>query len=288
MIIQGREVSSKDIEFIREMIKVNPSWGRTRLSKELVLLWNWRAANGQLKDMACRTFLLKLEKKGYLTLPPRRYFYGKTPRKASCPYVPHKTTPIAGELNCLTPLKIQVVKEKYLLKLFKCLLSSYHYLGFSRIVGENMKYLVFDQKDNPVACLLFGSAAWKTLPRDNFIGWDEAMRKANLHLLTNNMRFLILPWVKVPHLASHILGKVARRISSDWMKRYRHPIYMLETFVEKERFRGTCYQAANWIYVGQSKGRSRNDRYRRLKVPIKDIYLLPLVKRFRDALGDKG
>ncbi len=145
-----------------------------------------------------------------------------------------------------------------------------------------MKYLVFDEKDNPVACLLFGSAAWKTLPRDNFIGWDEAMRKANLHLLTNNMRFLILPWVKVPHLASHILGKVARRISSDWIKRYHHPIYMLEAFVEKERFRGTFYQAANWIYVGESKGRSRNDRYKTLKVPIKDIYLYPLVKRFRE------
>jgi len=215
IIIQGREVSSKDIEFIREMIKLNPSWGRTRLSKELALLWNWRAANGQLKDMACRTFLLKLERRGYLSLPPRLYSYGKTPKKASCPYVPHKTAIIASELNYLTPLKIEVVKEKYLLGLFKCLLSSYHYLGFSRIVGENMKYLVFDEKDNPVSCLLFGSAAWKTLPRDNFIGWDEATRKANLYLLTNNMRFLILPWIKVPHLASHILGKVARRIPTN-------------------------------------------------------------------------
>jgi len=284
MIIQGREVSSKDIEFIREMIKLNPSWGRTRLSKELALLWNWQAANGQLKDMACRTFLLKLERRGYLTLPPRLYSYRKVRKRLPSPYVPHKTTLIAGKLDRLLPLKIQAVKEKNLLKLFKCLLSSHHYLGFSRIVGENMKYLVFDQKDNPVACLLFGSAAWKTLPRDNFIGWDEARRKANLHLLTNNMRFLILPWVKVPHLASHILGKVARRISSDWIKRYHHPIYMLETFVEKERFRGTSYQAANWIYVGESKGRSRNDRYKTLKVPIKDIYLYPLVKRFREAL----
>ena len=288
MIIQGREVSSKDIEFIREMIKVNPSWGRTRLSKELALLWNWRAANGQLKDMACRTFLLKLERRGYLTLPPRLYSHRKVRKRLPSPYVPHKTTLIASRLDRLLPLKIQVVKEKDLLKLFKCLLSSYHYLGFSRIVGENMKYLVFDEKDNPVACLLFGSAAWKTLPRDNFISWDEARRRANLHFLTNNMRFLILPWVKVPHLASHILGKVARRISSDWIKRYHHPIYMLETFVEKERFRGTSYQAANWIYVGQSKGRSRNDRYRSLKVPIKDIYLYPLVKRFRNALGGKG
>ena len=147
-----------------------------------------------------------------------------------------------------------------------------------------MKYLIFDREDRPLACLLFGSAAWKTLPRDEFIGWNVSARKANLNLITNNMRFLILPWVKVPHLASHILGKVARRISSDWIKRYSHPIYMLETFVEKERFHGTCYRAANWTWVGQTKGRSRNDRYTTLKVPIKDIYLYPLVKRFREAL----
>jgi len=284
MIIQGREITPKDIEFIREMIKAHPSWGRSRLSKELALLWNWRALSGQLKDMACRSFLLKLERRGYLTLPPRLYSYCKVRRRLPCPFVPHQTTPITGKLNRLLPLRIEVVKEKDLLKLFKCLLSSYHYLGFTGTVGENLKYLVFDEKDNPLACLLFGSAAWKTLARDNFIGWDEVMRRANLHFITNNMRFLILPWVRVPHLASHLLGKVARRISSDWVKRYQHPIYLLETFVEKERFRGTSYQAANWICVGQSKGRSRNDRYRNLKVPIKDIYLYPLLKRFREAL----
>jgi len=167
MIIQGRKVSSKDIALVREMIKANPSWGRSRLSKELALLWNWRALSGQLKDMACRTFLLKLERRGYLSLPPRLYSYGKTPKKASCPYVPHKTAIIAGKLNCLTPLRIEVVKEKNLLKLFKCLLSCYHYLDFTGIVGENLKYLVFDEKDNPLACLLFGSVAWKILPRDN-------------------------------------------------------------------------------------------------------------------------
>lgn len=215
---------------------------------------------------------------------PRRYSYSKAPRKVSCPYVPHKAAAIVGKLDPLAPLHIEVVKDKDLLRLFKCLLSSYHYLGFSRIVGENLKYLVFDREDNPVACLLFGSAAWKIAPRDNFIGWDEGTRKANLRLLTNNMRFLILPWVKVPHLASHILGRVARRISSDWIKRYSHPIYMLETFVEKERFQGTCYQAANWICVGQTQGRSRSDRYSTLKVPIKDIYLYPLAKRFQKIL----
>jgi hypothetical protein len=150
-----------------------------------------------------------------------------------------------------------------------------------------MKYLVFDRKQNPLACLLFGSAAWKCAPRDDFIGWNVETRKANLHLVTNNMRFLILPWVRVPHLASHILGTVARHISSDWMKKYGHPIYLLETFVERDCFQGICYQAANWICVGQTKGRSRNG-HPGLKVPIKDIYLYPLTKRFREALSHEA
>ncbi len=192
MIIQGREVSSKDIEFIREMIKLNSSWGRTRLSKELALLWNWQAANDQLKDMACRTFLLKLERRGYLTLPPRLYSYRKVRKRLPSPYVPHKTTLIASRLDRLLPLNIQVVKEKDLLVLFKCLLSCYHYLSFTETVGENLKYLIFDRENNPVAWLLFGSVTWKTLPRDNFIGWDAETGKANLHLLTNNMQFLNL------------------------------------------------------------------------------------------------
>jgi len=162
MIIQGREITPKDIEFIREMIKTHPSWGRSRLSRELALLWNWRAANGQLKDMACRTFLLKLEERSYLTLPPRLYSYGKARRKAPCPYVPHKTAVIAGGLRSLAPVRIELVKDKELLGLFKCLLSCYHYLGFSRIVGENMKYLILDRNARPLACLLFG---WSGLPR---------------------------------------------------------------------------------------------------------------------------
>ena len=285
IIIQGREVNHKDIAFVREMIAIHPSWNRTRLSRELSALWNWRTASGQLKDMACRSFLLKLEKRGYIILPRRKCSRRKAKKKASPPYVSHKKVAIVSDLNSLTPVRIEVANDKDLIRLFKCLLSLYHYLGFSGTVGENMKYLIFDRDASPLACLLFGSAAWKTLPRDEFIGWNTDTRKANLNLITNNMRFLILPWVKVPHLASHILGKIARRISSDWVKRYNHPLYMLETFVEKERFRGTSYQAANWILCGSTKGRSRNDRHRTLKVPIKNIYLYPLTKKFREFLG---
>jgi hypothetical protein len=250
-------------------------------------LWNWRAANGQIKDMACRTLLLKLERRGYITLPGRRC-PGRGSRKVSIPCVPHNTASIAGPLSALKPVRVQLVENAGLLELFQCLLSRYHYLGFGGTVGENMKYLVFDREHNPVACLLFGSAAWKCAPRDDFIGWDAETRKTNLKFVTNNMRFLILPWVIVPHLASHILGRVARRISSDWIEKYGHPIYLLETFVERDCFRGVCYQAANWIYAGQTKGRSRNDRYTTLKVPVKDIYLYPLTRGFREALSHEA
>jgi hypothetical protein len=245
--------------------------------------------------MACRTLLSKLEQRGHIILPRRRT-PGRGCRKVSIPYFPHKTAPIAGSLSDLKPVSIQLVeacpeqsrRDADLLGLFQCLLSRYHYLGFRSAVGENIKYLVFDREQNPLACLLFGSAAWKCSPRDDFIGWNAETRKANLHLVTNNMRFLILPWVRVPHLASHILGRVARHISSDWMEKYGHPIYLLETFVERDWFQGTCYQAANWVCVGQTRGRSRNDRDRTLRVPVKDIYLYPLTKRFRDSLSQRA
>jgi hypothetical protein len=232
--------------------------------------------------MACRTLLSKLERRGYITLPARRTS-GQGSHKVSIPYVPHKTAAITCSLSDLEPVQVQLVEDAGLLGLFRHLLARYHYLGF-RCVGENIKYMVFDREQNPLACLLFGSAAWKCAPRDEFIGWDAETRRANLHLMTNNMRFLILPWVRVPHLASHILGRVARRISSDWMGRYGHPIYLLETFVERDCFRGICYQAANWVLVGQTSGRSRNG-HPGLKVPTKGIYLYPLTKRFREAMS---
>ena len=281
--VQGRVITQGDIELVRRLIEADPSQNRSRISRELCLLWNWRTASGRIKDMACRTLLLKLERHGYITLPGRRC-PGRGSRKVTIPCVPHKTTPIACSLSELEPISIQLVEDAGLLGLFQCLLARYHYLGFHSTVGENMKYLVFDREQNPLACLLFGSAAWKCAPRDDFIGWDAETRRANLHLVTNNMRFLILTWVRVPHLASHILGKVARRISSDWMEKYGHPIYLMETFVELDCFQGTCYRAANWLLVGQSTGRSRNG-HPGLKVPIKDIYLYPLAKGFREELN---
>jgi hypothetical protein len=220
--------------------------------------------------------LLKLELLGYITLPHRRSKSVNGYRNRSIPDIIHDTQAITCNLGELSPVVAEVVRDGYDLSLFRTFLSKYHYLGYSGSVGENLKYLVFDRQGRPLACLLFGSAAWKTAPRDRYIGWDDLARRRNLALVTNNMRFLIMPWVKVAHLASYVLGYVSRRICSDWEERYGHPVHLLETFVDTELFRGTCYRAANWIYVGQTKGRTRNDRNTRIRMPLKDMYLYPL------------
>ena len=174
------------------------------------------------------------------------------------------------------------------LALFCGLLRQHHYLGYRTSVGENMKYLVRDRAGRVVACLLFGSAAWRAASRDAWLGWDESARQRNLQMLTNNTRFLVLPWMRVPHLASHILSLVQRRVAADWIAQYGHPVVLLETFVDSERFRGTCYRAANWICTGRTTGRSRNDRHRTLSVPAKDVYVIPLRRDYRRLLGQAG
>lgn len=286
MVKQGRKITPADIQFIRQLLADNPSWGRTRLSKELCKLWQWYNPNGQMKDMACRSLLVKLEKADCIVLPPSQSKWSKVPRNNSIPLVPHNSQEVRCGLRQILPIQITQARQySDDNALFSCLLSRYHYLGYSRSVGENMKYLIRDCTGRLLACFLFGSAAWKTAPRDTFIGWDRKRREKNLQHITNNMRFLILPWVKVPHLASHILSRVSRRISKDWMVRYGHPIYLLETFVDRSLFRGTCYKAANWILVGQTKGRTRNDRKSKIKVSVKDIYVYPLDEDFRKELS---
>lgn len=284
-IIQGRNIAPEDIELIKKLIEDNPSWGRTRLSKQLCILWNFKSANGSLKDMACRNLLLKLQKQKLLTLPVPKKKANNDKRNSSTRLVLHSSLPISASLKDLSPIQIKPVEDRDELDLFKCFLSAYHYLGFSGTVGENLKYMAYDRQDRPLACLLFGSSAWACGPRDDFIGWDRKKRGKNLSLTTNNTRFLVLPWVSVKYLASHILSKVCQRIKDDWQSKYGHPLYLLETFVERDRFVGTCYKASNWIRAGETKGRSRNDIYNTMKVPIKDIYLYPLTKKFRKVLA---
>lgn len=230
--IQGQR-RSPDIGLIERLLSDHPDWGRSRLSVALCELWDWRAANGQLKDMACRSLLLRLEKAGQITLPARQRKSPNGYRNHSPLWIPHRTEPIACALNDLTPLQITCVKNASTQdRLFRCLLSTYHYLGLRNTVGENIKYLVHSRDGRPVACLLFGAAAWKCGARDAWIGWDAPARERNLSSVANNTRFLVLPWVSVSHLASHLLSRIARRIQADWLAKYDHTLYCLETFVD--------------------------------------------------------
>jgi len=284
IVIQGRKIAPRDIELIKKLIEDNPCWGRTRLSKELCILWNFRSADGSLKDMSCRNLLLRLQKQKLLTLPAPKKKANNDKRNSSVRPVLHSSLPISAGLKDLLPVEIKPVEAGGELDLFKCFLSLYHYLGFSGTVGENLKYMAYDRDERPLACLLFGSSAWACSSRDSFIGWDRKKRESNLSLTTNNTRFLVLPWVSVKYLASHILSIALKRIKDDWEAKYGHPVYLLETFVERDRFAGTCYKASNWTYVGETRGRSRNDICNTMKVPVKDIYLYPLAKRFREVL----
>lgn len=283
--LQGRELVASDIDFIRQLISTRPGWSRRRLSIALSDAWNWRNAKGDLKDMASRTLLVKLHERGLIELPPRRQQPSNRMTQRQIQPVLHEVTPIEQPLKALRPLKVvNVYQHPRYEALYSCLLSSHHYLGFSSPVGENMKYLVLDKQERPLACVLFGSSAWSCAARDAAIGWDKEARRHNLNFTTNNTRFLILPWLRVPHLASHILGLVSRRLNQDWHLRYGHPVYLLETFVD-QRFKGSCYQAANWRHVGETRGRSRNGRDRALPVPVKSIYLYPLVADYQARLS---
>lgn len=280
------EITQKEIDLINRLMSENPSWGRTKLSIELCGKWNWCHNDGRPKEISCRDLLRKLNAKSLITLPPKICNSGpKLGNKNIVKLMFHDMTPVETSIKELLPLQVVVIKNRGpLLNEFKSLLIQHHYLGFDLTVGENIKYMVYSRKGILLACLLFGAAAWSCASRDQFIGWNADMRKANLYLTTNNTRFLILPWIKTPHLASHILGVISRRVASDWQEKYGHPVHLLETFVEKDRFKGTCYKAANWKCVGETTGRSRNDRYLKLSVPVKDIYLYPLNKNFREVL----
>lgn len=287
MVIQGRKLDESDIGMIRGLLAAHPEWNRTRLSCELCARWDWHNAKGQPKDMAARTLLLKLERAGHFRLPARRCHPSNARRNRNAAPVEPPDETVRGPLSELCPLRVGIAAPGLDdARLFNGLLAHEHYLGHRNTVGENIRYLVRDRHDRPVACLLFGAAAWKCADRDSFLGWDHPTRERNLQYLTNNTRFLVPPWVQVAHLASHVLGLVARRIRADWQDKYGHPVHALETFVDRSRFKGTCYRAANWLRLGATRGRTRNDRAHRIQAAVKDVYLYPLVSDFREALRD--
>ncbi len=285
-VLQGRELGVSELAEIRGLIAAQPEWSRYRLSRVLCERWNWRTATGQMKDMAARTLLLKLEERGLVQLPARRWASPNRMRRKRLVKVAHTQSPVFGGLVEMVPLEVlelsQVPAE---LALFETLLNSYHYLGHTSTVGMNLKYLVRDRQGRAVACALFGSAAWKCAARDRFIGWPESARRLHLQRITNNTRFLVMPWVDVRELASHVLGRIARRLRADWMRKYAEPLSLVETFVDTSRFTGVCYRAANWIPVGETTGRTRQDRFSRIEVPRKAVLVRPLVANFREELA---
>lgn len=280
-ILQGRRIGSVEIAEIRSLTEANPRWSRWRLSRVLAEKWKWYASSGELKDMAARTLLLKLHQRKVIHLPERRRVPAQRFAGAE-PDLFDALTPaqITGELASVRPLEIRLVLPKepeY--RRFQRYLAQHHYLSYGGPVGENLGYLIRSRAGEDLACLLFGAAAWQCAPRDRWIGWTGEQRVQGVPFIANNSRFLILPWVRLQHLASHILSQVAHRINADWQQRYGHSIHLLETFVQRDRFRGACYQAANWVCVGQTTGRTRqNERHRDNAVhsPLKDIYLYSL------------
>jgi hypothetical protein len=283
---RGRTLSGEDILFIRDLIARHPKASRWRLSKLLCEAWDWRHDNGALRDMVCRGLMLHLHRAGHIQLPARKWVPRKHPgtrRKPATDFLLDRS-PIEVSLRELQPVEIrQVRRTGWDEKLFNGLIELHHYLGYARVVGEQLKHMVFFQ-DRPVACVAWSSPPWHMGPRDRFIGWSPAVRRQNLRFIAYNTRYLIMPWVRVKHLASHILGQCARRISADWESLYGHPIHYLETFVDRERFAGTCYRAANWVYLGKTTGRGIKDKKHKVTLSKKDVLGYPLCRNFREKL----
>ncbi len=290
-ILQGRAFGPAELEEIRGLLAEEPWASRYRLSRQLALRWEWRSPNGQLKDMAARTLLLKLHQRGWIELPPCRMASptrsGRR-RSATRPFLTD-TTPIHSSLQGLGPLRIEELSraggDPGRVQQLEAALEQYHYLGYRSRVGENLQYWVSDAQERPLACLVFGAAAWQCAVRDEWVGWKHAQRAQRLGAIANNTRFLIFDWVRVPHLASHLLGRVVRRIGADWQAKYQHPIHLLETFVDSERFTGTCYRAANWRRLGLTRGRGRQGPSAAIpSTSLKIVYVLELHSQARRAL----
>lgn len=293
---RGRTISAEDLASIRQISAQNPRASRRKLSVLVCQAWDWRQANGAWRDMVCRSLMLALHRAGHIELPPKKFSPPNPLAQRAKPATDFRLdqSPLRDPLRALQPLVIRQVRRTGEENLFNGLIERFHYLGYTQPVGEQLKYLVCAQDlsaapgtapaSRPVACLAWSSGPWHMGPRDRFIGWSPAVRRRRLHLLAYNTRFLILPWVHVPHLASHILGRMARQLSADWERLYGHPVHYLETFVDRERFQGTCYRAANWLYLGQTTGRGIKEKTLKVTRSFKDVLGYPLSKDFRAKL----
>lgn len=287
--LQGRPFGPEQLAQVQALLNQGKDWSRYRISRELAQLWNWRTPRGVLKDMAARTLLLKMHEQGWIELPPPRM---KSPTRSGRGPVAldraWKPSPVEEPLKELLPLQLHEVSpvhQRPLRQQLEAALHRYHYLGYRSRVGQNLQYWVCDQQNRPVACVVFGAPAWQCAVRDQWIGWSAGERARLLGGVVNNTRFLIFPWVRVPQLATSILSQIRRRLRQDWQAKYGQPIWLLETFVDRQRFAGTCYRAANWICLGQTQGRGRQGPSGRLSTTIKDVYVCPLHSNFRHYLN---
>jgi hypothetical protein len=282
---RGRTVTAEDIGFIRKLQAEHPAASRRALSAKLCEAWQWKQANGALRDMVCRGLLLMLHRAGQIELPAVR-FRPPNPlvRRERPQPVLIDMTPLTGALSDIRPVLLQPVRKTPDEPLFNSLMEEHHYLGYEQPVGEHLKYLVWAQ-GRPIACLAWSSAPRHLGSRDLYIGWNADARRRNIRFIAYNTRFLILPWVRIPHLASHILGRMTSVLSDDWKQLYGHPVYFAETFIDPGRFKGTCYRAANWILMGRTTGRGKASNSYTPNRSIKEVLGLPLTRRFRELLS---
>jgi hypothetical protein len=284
-IIRRRRLGPEDLLLIRGLIDSEGHRGRTHLSDRLCQIWDWRQANGRWRQIACRDLLRQLEAKGLVKLPPPHHATRRTGYQNVVPTVALVSTlPLEGPLAPMRKeIQLRRVQTRPEAGLFKGLIGAYHYLGYRQATGGQVKYLAW-YRDRPVAALSFGPAAFRVAARDQFIGWSPAQCRERLPWVVNNDRFVVLPWVRVPHLASFVLSRCLRRLPSDWQEVYQQELALAETFIQKDRFTGRCYAAANWLCVGESCGRGRNDRFHQETLPIKSVWVYPLRREFRRRL----
>jgi hypothetical protein len=284
---RGRVITRADVRFIRELIASNPEANRRALSRKLCEAWGWVQPNGELKDMVCRGMMLALHRVGHIALPPTKWKFRRAYRRERPAAVLVDRSPIRCSLGEIESTRFRQVRRTGEEPLFNHLIAEYHYLGYTRPVGEHLKYLVY-AGPRPVACFAWSSAPRHLGPRDRFIGWSKEARRENIRYVAYNPRFLIPPWVEVRHLASHLLGRMVRMLPGEWERVYAHPVYFAETFVDSERFKGTCYRAANWVYLGRTTGRGKDDQTGRPNRSLKDVLGYPLDRRFRELLSGVG
>lgn len=280
----GRDFTAQDMETLRRLIAAHASWSRAELSRGVCDALGWMRPDGRRKDMSCRVAMLRMHRDGLIPLPPPRTRNGNGRHRIRLTAASDPQEPLCVPAGAVGELAFRPVDTRQESKHWNEFIARYHYLGYQPLPGAQIRYHVRGHEGRLLARLGFGAAAWAVAPRDQFIGWSAEQRVQHLHQVVNNARFLILPWIQCHHLASRILAQAAKRVSQDWPGRYGYEPVLLETFVERSRFQGTCYRAANWIHVGQTQGRGKLDRHKRRALPVKEIFLYPLCKQFRGTL----